>query len=85
MVFMEGMFEIHISKVVHSAGVTREHITEVKKRVKSLEMRSLRTEMSECRVLGSLPQKEEVTAMRQKPDGQESFQPELKSSVIREA
>lgn len=28
MVCMEGMFEIHISKVVHSPGMTRKQITE---------------------------------------------------------
>lgn len=64
MVFIEGIFEIHISKVVRSPGVTREHIPEVKKRVRSLEMRSLRNEMLGCQVLGDLAQ-EEVTGMRQ--------------------
>lgn len=42
MVCMKGMFEIHISKVLHSLGVTRKHIIETEETDES------RSEMPEC-------------------------------------
>lgn len=47
MVFVEGMFEISISKVEHGPGVPRE----AEERERSLEIRSLRAEMPGCRAV----------------------------------